>query len=126
MNSLKVFYDGSCVLCHKEIIHYKSKDNLDLLQLIDISNKEFDASKYGLCQYEVNLHMHSIDDKGIVFKGVDSFIEIWKRVPPYNFLVPIFTNKILSPGINFSYHIFAKHIRHRLPKRKCETGSCDI
>jgi len=124
MKPLKVFYDGACVLCHKEIMHYKKQDDWDLLDLIDISAPGFKASDYGLIDEKVKLHMHSIDSNGTVFTGVDTFIEIWRRVPPYTLLIPFFRNKYLRPGINVSYNIFAKHIRPRLPKRDCENGAC--
>jgi predicted DCC family thiol-disulfide oxidoreductase YuxK len=124
MKQLKVFYDGACVLCHNEIMHYKQKDDWDLLDLIDISVEDFKAEEFGLEDSKVNLHMHTIDSNGTVFTGVDSFIEIWRRVPPYNLLIPVFRNRLLRPGIDVGYEVFAKFIRPRLPKRDCQNGAC--
>ena len=124
MNKLTIFYDGACIVCAKEINHYKAKDDRNLLDLVDISSSEFDASKFNLDPVKLNVHMHTMDNENNVFIGVDSFLEIWKRLNGYRILVPFFGSKILRPSMNFGYNIFAKHIRPRLPKRKCADNTC--
>lgn len=126
MSPLTVFYDGACRLCYREIRHYKNKDSKNLLELVDISHENFNAEEYGLDQDEVNLHMHTKSNDGQVFKGVDSFIEIWKRIPPYDYLIPLFENQKLRPFINNGYDFFAREIRPKLPKRNCEEGNCSL
>ena len=126
MSELRVFYDGACRICYKEVNHYKKKDQGDYLILEDISTPEFEASKYGLKSEDVNLHMHAIDKDGKVFIGVDTFIEIWRRLPNYDKLIPIFENKKLRPVIDKGYNIFAKFVRPHLPKRKCQEGHCEL
>ena len=126
MNKLKVLYDGACIICDREINHYKKKDKDDQLELVDISAADFKAHEFGLKDQDVNLNMHAIDHHGNVYIGVSTFIEIWKRIPQYKFLIPIFENKLLRPLFNKGYTIFAKHIRPRLPKRKCTTEACSI
>ena len=126
MKELSVFYDGKCHLCFREIQHYAKKDRHKKLDLIDISTSEFRAEKYGLSTREVNLHMHVKDQQGNVFKGIDAFIEIWKRIPPYHLLIPVFDNKVLRPLWLKSYDLFAQHIRPKLPKRNCENGYCSV
>lgn len=126
MDKLTVLYDGQCHLCYREIMHYARKDSRQLLNLVDISSHSFNATDYGLQEEDVNLHMHAIDHQGIVFKGLDSFIEIWKRIPQFKFLIPIFNQRQLRPIWNRGYHLFAKHIRPRLPKRNCEDNTCKI
>jgi len=118
MEKLKVLYDGKCHVCYREIQHYLKKDKKNLLEAIDISDPNFNASDFGLTEAQVNLELYSIDDSGNVFKAIDSFIEIWKRVPPYNMLIPVFENKFLRKGFDLGYIVFARHIRPNLPKRK--------
>lgn len=126
LTKLKVFYDGACHLCYREVQHYKKKDKRNLLEIIDISSTNFCASDYGLDETSVNLHLHSLDESGNVYKGVDCFIEIWKRIPNYKWIIPAFESKLTRPIIDKSYDIFARKIRPRLPKRKCESGSCKL
>lgn len=126
METLSVLYDGSCHLCFREIQHYKKKDHKNLLNAVDITAKDFKASDFNLNTDRVNTHIHGIDSSGNVFKGIDCFIEIWRRVPPYSRLIPLFENKLFRPIANKSYDVFARHIRPRLPKRKCDNGNCSI
>ncbi len=123
---LTIFYDGACHLCFREVKHYLKLDKKNVLVPVDISSDSFHAKDYGLDEKEVNLHMHSINEEGQVFKGIDTFIEIWKRVPFYHYLVPAFENEKLRPLVNLGYNIFAKEIRPRLPKRKCANGVCAL
>jgi len=121
---LKVFYDGACHLCFREVNHYKKRDVNAQIDIVDISQASFDAANYGLENKAVNLHMHAIDESGQVFKGIDCFVEIWRRVPSFQRLIPFFENKYLRPILDFGYDVFARHIRPRLPKRNCEEGVC--
>jgi predicted DCC family thiol-disulfide oxidoreductase YuxK len=126
MEKLTIFYDGSCHLCFREVSHYFRKDNKKLLVGIDISSSDFSADEYGLENSEVNLHMHALDESAKVYIGIDCFAEIWKRLPVYNQLAPALESQALRPLLSFGYNTFAKHIRPRLPKRKCDSGTCDI
>ena len=122
---LTIFFDGKCILCFREVRHYKKLDKNNLIYTIDISDENFDASSYGLDEREVNINMHSKDSKGNVFIGIDTFFEIWKRIPYYNNFTFIFENKRLRPFLKFGYKTFAYYIRPNLPKRKCDSNVCD-
>lgn len=124
MSKLTILYDGACVVCNKEVMHYLKFDKSKKIVPVDISAPSFRADIYGLTDDAVNLHMHAIDDAGKVFIGVETFIQIWKRIPKYKWLIPIFENRLLRPSIDFGYDVFARHIRPRLPKRDCENGTC--
>jgi predicted DCC family thiol-disulfide oxidoreductase YuxK len=125
--SLKIFYDGACYLCSAEIDHYR-KLNCKNLEFVNIADPHFSAEKEGLDPYEVQLEMHVKTSDGKLIKGVDSFIEIWKHLPRYQWLVPICDNKITKPFLRGGYFVFARMIRPYLPKKKvqCETGSCPV
>jgi predicted DCC family thiol-disulfide oxidoreductase YuxK len=126
MDKLTILYDGKCPLCYKEILHYKKKDVNDLLVCIDIVHPDFNHEDYGLDLQEINLKLHAINESGEVFTGIDTFIEIWSRLPNYNFFTKIANNKILRPSFDLFYIIFAKYIRPNLPKRSCGSGSCEL
>ena len=126
MNKLTIFYDGKCNLCFREIKHYKKLDKNNDLKTIDISANNFNAKKYGLDPKKIQIIMHAIDEKGNLHLGVDTFVEIWKRIPPYNKFIFVLESKTLRPLLNKMYKVFAYHIRPRLPKRKCENDNCEI
>ena len=116
---IKVLYDGKCHLCYREIHMYKRKDKNSLLELVDIASSDFDISKHNLDARNVNEYMHAISESGEVYIGLDAFIEIWRRVPPYHRFIPLINNRLCRPVMKVLYHLFAVHIRPRLPKRTC-------
>ncbi|NDG28186.1 MAG: DUF393 domain-containing protein [Proteobacteria bacterium] len=95
---------------------------------VNIADPHFSPEKEGLDSFEVQSKMHVKTAQGKVIKGVDSFIEIWKHLPRYQWLVPICDNKVSKPCLRVGYFIFARMIRPYLPKKKvhCETGSCPV
>lgn len=125
MNKLTIFYDGKCMLCFREIKHYKKLDRNNFLKTIDISATDFDATIFGLNHNEVHINMHSIDDDGNIFVGVDTFAQIWTRVFPYNKIAFVLKSKKLRPLLTILYRVFAYKIRPYLPKRNCENGYCE-
>lgn len=124
MERLKIFFDGKCIICHREMLYYKDLDEKknQALEFIDISSPDFNASSYGLDTKEIHIHIHSIY-KNKTYKGVDTFIQIWSRVPPYDKVV--FWAEKFKPWLKHSYNLFALYIRPHLPKRKCDDGYCD-
>ena len=127
MEKITVLYDGKCPLCYKEIIHYKKKDVNNLLICIDIAHSDFNIKDYkGLNMEEVNLKLHAITESGEVYTGIDTFVEIWKRIPNFSFFISLVNNPILRPAFDVFYIIFARHIRPKLPKRGCDSGSCEL
>lgn len=126
MEKLTVLYDGNCPLCYREIVHYKKKDKSNLLKCIDIAHPDFNIDDYGLNMEEVELKLHAIDESGTIFTGIDTFIEIWRRIPGFTFFTKITQNKLLRPTFDLFYIGFAKYIRPNLPKRGCHSGACEL
>ena len=98
MRSAKIYYDGNCPICSKEISFYKK----------NISNKSFDWININNCllsDYEANLdfqktkeRFHIITLENEVLIGVDAFIYLWKHIPKLRY----FSFIAKFPGI---YHI---------------------
>jgi len=126
MEKLTLFYDGNCILCFREVKHYLKLDKKGLLRPVDIASDLFDAEEFGLDVKEININMHAKDESGNVFVGVDTFAEIWKRIPYYNKASFILESRKLRPALNIGYKVFAHYIRPNLPKRKCDDGNCDL
>jgi predicted DCC family thiol-disulfide oxidoreductase YuxK len=122
---IDLFYDGACHLCYREVKHYHDLDTEKKLNLINIADPSFDPSKYNLDRKSVNKHMHARDQDGTTFVGVDAFIEIWRRIPKYRFLVKPAEKDIIKPILKIGYSVFAE-VRPYLPKRSCDNGQCNI
>lgn len=111
----KVLFDGNCIVCDMEIMHYK-KIAPDTFEMLDISSPDFDANHFGLTKEAVDKHMHVFTPEGELLRGVDAFAHIWSRLPQYRW-----GSKVIKvPGIYHSalvgYEIFAR-FRKYLPKK---------
>lgn len=112
----KVFVDGNCIICDMEISHYK-RIAPELIEIVDISHPDFDASKYNLTAEAVNKNMHALTPEGDLKIGVDAFAHIWDRIDKYNFAAKLIRKPIINPLAKVGYKAFTL-IRPLLPKKK--------
>lgn len=124
---IQVFYDGSCSVCAAEIEHYLRQDHGGRLRAVDISAAGFDPQPYGITQDEFMYELHVIDQRGVVYRGVESFWAIWQAFPAtrvYRVLGGIISLPLINPVARMVYRGFTR-IRPWLPKRHdCRSGSC--
>ena len=126
--NFKIFFDGACYLCSTEIDHYRKKKTSTVIDYVDISSPDFKAESYGLSEDAVNLEMHVQCEDGTIHKGVDAFLEIWRRIPAYERLAWALDRKWIKPALRLGYFGFAR-VRPYLPKKKgvyCKSGSCEV
>ncbi|MEI6305810.1 MAG: DUF393 domain-containing protein [Deltaproteobacteria bacterium] len=126
---LKVFYDGSCIVCAAEIEHYLRKDHGEKLVAIDISSPDFNPAPYQISLTDFMHHLHAIDQDDQVFKGIDSFWAIWQAFPTstvYGIMGRIIQLPLVNRLARVGYWLFAR-VRPYLPKRNhCDSGTCSI
>ena len=79
-NAIKVYFDGNCSLCSKEINYYKKIDKKNIFDFVNIYNDDTDLNKFGITKPEALMELHALDKDGKIHKGVDSFILIWKNL----------------------------------------------
>lgn len=127
---LRVYYDGSCIVCSSEVEHYGRMDRNERLILVDISSPEFEPAPLGITLDEFMSQMHVIDRTGKVYRNIDAFWAIWQAFPASTFLGllgMLITLPLVNQGARLCYRGFAR-IRRYLPKRTvdCSSGSCRI
>jgi predicted DCC family thiol-disulfide oxidoreductase YuxK len=127
---LRVFYDGACAVCAREIEHYLRRDQAGRLVPIDISAADFDPHPCGIPLSALMFELHVIDRQGTIYRGVDAFWAIWQAFPAtplFWLLGRLVTLPLLRPLARLGYRAFAR-IRRYLPKRRsaCPTGSCRL
>ncbi|MCK6597588.1 MAG: DUF393 domain-containing protein [Bdellovibrionaceae bacterium] len=127
--SLKVYYDGLCHLCSREIDHYRLLRGAGAIEFIDITSNTFNAQSEGLDPFKVHkiMHVRRCSD-GQILTAVDAFIEIWRQLPQYQWAAKIAARKFPKTVLTIFYHLFAKS-RPYLPKRKkdcTESPYCDL
>lgn len=120
-NKLKIFYDGACHLCSREVESYLKVDKAGKLAPIDIAGPDFDPKADGIDEKRANKYFHVKNGKGEILEGVEAFAAIWDSLgilKPLSWFSKTTVGKITMGA---SYKIFAE-IRPYLPKRKgCET-----
>lgn len=120
----QVYYDGLCIVCSKEIDHYRRLKGAENLEFVDIKATDFDPRPHGLDPKKIDKVMHVKDAQGIIHEGLDAFKAIWSQLPRYRFLLKIADNPLVRPLLNVGYVGFTK-IRPFLPRKKidCESGN---
>ncbi|MHB8709468.1 MAG: thiol-disulfide oxidoreductase DCC family protein [Desulfuromonadales bacterium] len=127
---LRIFFDGACPVCAREIAWYLRKDRDGRLEPVDISAADFDPQPYGVPRGEFLYELHAIDRAGNVFRGVEAFRAIWQAFPSvttYRLLSGILGLPVVNTLARFGYKVFAR-LRPQLPGRKdkCAAGTCRI
>jgi predicted DCC family thiol-disulfide oxidoreductase YuxK len=128
MAALSVYFDGACILCSREIEHYRKIDRAQALRLVDIADPRFKAETEGLDPVRVQKVMHVRKADGTLVTGVDAFREIWLHLPRYAWASRVAGWPGIRSVLEVGYHSFAA-IRPWLPKRKrpedeCASGVC--
>lgn len=127
---LRIYYDGSCIVCATEVERYGRMDHGLHLILVDISAPEFNPASLGITLNELMYQMHVIDRVGTVYRNVDAFWAIWQAFPAstlLGFMGTLLTLPVINPIARLCYRGFAR-IRKYLPKREdaCSSGTCRI
>ena len=127
---LRIYYDGSCIVCATAVERYSRRDHAGRLILVDVSAREFDPAPLGITLDELMYQMHVIDQRGRVYRNIEAFWAIWQAFPAsslYGFLGALINLPLINPVARLCYRGFAR-IRRYLPKRgdDCSTGACRI
>ena len=107
---IKVFFDGNCKVCSKEINFYNKHDRKNKFSWIDLNSKNKDLLKLGIDRKELIKSLHIQLHDGRIIKGVNAFRIIWREYPFLKFFSYILNFKIMR--------IFARPIYKLLVKIK--------
>ena len=119
-NPIKVYFDGNCGLCSKEINYYSKIDKKNIFEWVDIYTYDTVLKKYGIIKSEALMELHALDENGKMYKGVDSFILIWKNISFYWSILGILVSFYpIYLTAKFAYRKFAIQRFNKL-------GYCDI
>ncbi len=99
---IKVFYDGKCNVCNKEINFYSKIDKGEKFEWINIHKDTKQVKKTGITKDDLLSVFHIQEENGNFVKGVEAFKVLWGQ---FKYL------KILSFLLKFRYiNIFANSI----------------
>lgn len=106
--TMRVFYDGDCPMCRREIAFLDKRALPGSLDLIDISANGAGSAKLapGLDRERALAYMHVQLPDGRVVKGAEAFAAMWERVPRAAPLARIAAKWPLRPVLNVIYRAF--------------------
>ena len=105
---LTVYYDGKCGLCSKEINYYKTIAPPACFIWIDITQEPEKIISKGFKLSDGLEQLHVKDENHHFYKGIDSFIMIWRKLPYWKYLAIIASLPIIKQLASLCYTIFAK------------------
>lgn len=83
---LKVFYDGACPLCVREIGFYRRLRGSENINWVDIAVGNGSDVAPGLSQCSALERLHVEDEKGNVHAGARAFAKMWEALPRFRLL----------------------------------------
>lgn len=124
---LRLFYDGDCPFCVREVRWLARRDRRGALEVVDIASPDFDPAPYGRTREEFMARIHARRGDGTLFSGMQVFREAYAAVGLGWLLAPTGWWP-LRPLFDLAYVAFARNrIRlGRLFGRSCEDGRCDL
>lgn len=118
---IRVFYDGKCGLCRREIEHYKRIAPKNVFEWIDITLDSSPLEQLGVTFAQGLKLLHAQDERGKLHVGVDAFILIWRQIPRWRVLSTIVGVAFIRPLANIAYSAFAAYRFNRLSH--CQVAS---
>ena len=100
---VKVWYDGACPLCIREIALMRRLDRrgaIDFVNLVDLDT----------CPIDRNLMLarfHAEED-GIVYDGAAGFAAMWRAIPVLRPLGLLARNRLVLGALERSYRLFLR------------------
>ncbi len=114
MSRVRVFYDGACPLCQKEISVYQKADRhraIDWCDVSDPANVELPLSRQTLL---ARFHVQRAD--GQLISGAMGFVEVWRQLPNWKWLTRLTRIPGVPTILEWGYRGFLR-IRPLIQKR---------
>ena len=112
MPTLKVWFDGACPLCQREISLMKRLDREGAITFVDVS--EGGDPSCPIDQRELLARFHAEED-GEVLSGAAAFAAMWRAIPSLRPLGLIARNRIVLAALERLYVLFLK-VRPRIQR----------
>ena len=104
----KVFYDGNCPICNREIELYKKLNKNKSVKWYNIYTDTKALKIINKSREECLRSFHVIDgDK--IYKETDAFFILWKDIKYFKILYYLFNFKLFKNFLNIFYKMFAKY-----------------
>ena len=79
--AIRVFYDGGCPLCRREIGWYMGKVGADRIDWVDVSQTTPEPMPANLSREDLMLRFTVERRDGVTARGASGFVAVWRALP---------------------------------------------
>ena len=111
---IKVYFDGKCGLCSKEINYYQRIVPEGVFEWLDIATDPSLLEGLGISHCEALKRLHVQDSAGTIKTGINAFQVIWEQLPNWRILGRITRVPGIYHFVEYLYVFFADYRFERL------------
>ncbi|MEM6414713.1 MAG: DUF393 domain-containing protein [Pseudomonadota bacterium] len=105
-HDLRVYYDGACPLCRREIDFYRGRSSTVTFE--DVSSSGISTIDADLTRDEALKRFHVRTKDGRLLSGAKAFSELWKNTPSMRWLGIIVSTQPFLGIAEIAYSLFLK------------------
>ena len=105
---IKVFYDGSCKICNKEINFYHKNDKNNKFDWIDLNSQNENLRNLGIKKDDLKKSLHIEMEDGKILKGINAFSIIWREFKYFKYLSFFLDYKIVKIIARPTYNLLVR------------------
>ena len=139
---MTLFHDGACPVCRFEVANLKARNHAGMLHFIDITDPDFEPSRYGMSLREFDTAIRALCADGRMVAGVEVFRLAYRAVGLGWIVAPTNYGFFRRPA-DALYRVFARN-RNRIGRHfgnmfdylaarqaagrtaQCKDGACSI
>ena len=106
---IKVYFDGKCGLCSKEINYYQKPSPSRFAEWIDIAADPSPLKDLSISQRDALKRLHVQDNAGNIKSGITAFLLIWDALPGWRSLGRIISLPVIYHLVDSLYGRFAEY-----------------
>ena len=127
LKAIRVFFDGQCPLCSREIYFYKQQEGSSSIEWIDLAEENFDKLPSGLNQEIAMSKFHVVTANGKLVSGGEAFSSLWLSLPKFEWAGRLFKYSLIASILEVAYKVFlpCRPILQRLLRRKPRQQKCN-
>jgi len=111
----KVFYDGTCPVCSREIGFYQRRGGDTNIDWVDIDTAPDADFPVGLTREDALARFHFVDRTGRLHDGAAAFAQLWAEMPRFRWLGRIAQFGPILFALERVYLVFLRLRTQRLP-----------
>ena len=102
----RVYYDGSCPLCRREIGFYRRREGAEEIEWIDVSAEDYRGGEDAPEPDAAMKRFHVVGADGKLVSGGAAFAQLWTALPGFRAAGRLFLMPPFSWAIAFGYRLF--------------------